>query len=441
MTDAVAAREDAEAAVSRGAVNAASANSKTAAAEKAKVKAEAELAELRKQLELMDATGREAASSIAARERAELAQQRAESKLALVEKEAEEARAQSEKALREGEERKRRFAHVQSQFQVTEKELKEKLEKFESELNTLRANAEEAEKMKAEAICIVEEAHAESVEVKKALASMTSKADELERALRSVEAEASESLTQIGVLEETLALRSAPPVPEPQPEVPKRSASTQTDREVERETPPLVARDDSLVRDRLLAIMATLNIPTQNVNAQRPERGAFGMSLITGLFAGSDDDEGKASVDSAATDETDLDALLHRVETWARERRGETPTTSSPHDAPSVDPAAMEKEIQTLKDELAALKADEGERSTASLAAVNRRAQEAERAAAEAKEKLAPLERENRELAWQIAMLSEQDESKTRPALAQSGWLTQAIKGCTAPRRPRSVLL
>lgn len=439
LADAVAAREDAEAAVSRGAVSAAGANTKMAAAEKAKAKAEAELTEVRKQLELMDATSREAASSIAAREKAELAQQRAEARLAVAEKEADEARARCDKITLESEERKRRFAHVQSQFQVTEKELREKFETVESELKSLRANAHEAEKMKAEAISIVEEAQAETAEMKLALEEQTARAKMLESELEVIQTEASETRTKLGVLEEMVALRNAPPpAPAPPREQPKRSMSTQTEREEIKVS--LSTSDETATCERLRAIMNSLNIAgaKRTVEAAREQKDSvFGMGVITGLFSMGSDETEKQSSPSASDEEESVQALLDQFEAWASERPRETPTpTPTSHEVNG----SRDEEIQALKAELAALKADEGERSTASLAAVNRRAQEAERAAAEAKAKLAPLERENRELAWQISMLAEQDDTKIRPVLAQSGWLARAVTGCTAPRR-KSILL
>ena len=439
LADAVAAREDAEAAVSRGAVSAAGANTKMAAAEKAKAKAEAELTEVRKQLELMDATGREAASSIAAREKAELAQQRAEARLAVAEKEADEARARCDKITLESEERKRRFAHVQSQFQVTEKELREKFETVESELKSLRANAHEAEKMKAEAISIVEEAQAETAEMKLALEEQTARAKMLESELEVIQTEASETRTKLGVLEEMVALRNAPPpAPAPPREPPKRSMSTQTEREEIKVL--LSTSDETATCERLRAIMNSLNIAgaKRTVEAAREQKDSvFGMGVISGLFSMGSDETEKQSSPSASDEEESVQALLDQFEAWASERPRETPTpTPTSHEVNG----SRDEEIQALKAELAALKADEGERSTASLAAVNRRAQEAERAAAEAKAKLAPLERENRELAWQISMLAEQDDTKIRPVLAQSGWLARAVTGCTAPRR-KSILL
>ena len=441
LTDAIAAREDAEGAVSRGAVNAANANAKMAAAEKAKTKAEAELAELRKQVQLMDATGREAATSIAAREKAELAQQRAETKLALAEKEVEDARAQSEKAAREGEERKRRFAHVQSQFQVTEKELREKLETFESELKILRANADEAEKMKADAVSIVEETQAEAAETKAALTAVAAKVERLERALETAEAAASEARTKLGVLEEMESLRKAQPVPEPPRPVSKKSTSTQTDAARKEPVAPPVASDDGTARKRLISIMERLDIPTSASSPARAKEEGAGIGMLMGMFMGSDEKD-EIENDATATPRDDLDSLFDRIEAWASDER-----RASPAPAPSSNVArdtASAEEVERLRAELAALKADVGERSAASLAAVNRRAQEAERAAADAKAKLAPLEKANRELAWQISLLAEQDETKTRPVLAQSGWFARAVTGCTAPRRPpprSSVLL
>ncbi len=436
LTDAVAAKEDAEGAVSRGAVNAANANAKMLAAEKAKTKAEAEAEEIRKQLELMDATGREAASSIAAREKAELAQQRAEARLALAEKEAEESRAESKKAFREGEERKRRFAHVQSQFQVTEKELREKLETLEAEVMALRANADEAEKMKAEAVSIVEETNANAEETKATLAATTAKAEKLEIALETALSEASEARTKLGVMEEMHALKKNQPEPEPARQVSMKSMFTQT---VEEAKPRDIASTSS--RERLLAIMRRLRVSSdadEKSASKNAKEEQAGLGMLMGMFMG-EDAEDASPAPAPTQDSEDINALFDRFEAWANEHANANASDAA---APSrTDVASKDDEIKRLTAELETLKSDSASRSTASLAAVNRRAQEAELAAADAKAKLVPLEKANRELAWQISMLAEQDETKTRPVLAQSGWFARAVTGCTAPRRPRSVLL
>lgn len=438
LTDAVAAREDMEGAVTRGAVSAASANSKMAAAEKAKAQAEAELAEIREQLKLMDATSREAATSIAAREKAELAQQKAEAKRALAEKEAEEAKSRAEKFEREGEERKRRFSHVQTQFQATEAGLRETLEEFERELKALRGNASEAEKMKAEAISIVEETQAEAAETKAALDALIVKAEKLERALENSEASASEARTRLGVLEEMEALRKNQPKPEPVAEaVQKTTISTQTDA-LREPHPVVVPKDDEALKERVVRILSRLDVPAREAVELRKSSDGAGFGMLMGMFMGDDDDDDSAEESSVRVkpNDGDLSSLLDRLEKWA-----------SAYD-PSMTrmPVAAEDDlkdaqIDALTKELAELKADVGERSSASLAAVNRRAQEAEIAAAEALAKLAPLEKANRELSWQISMLAEQDEKKIRPVLPQSGWFQRAVTGCTAPRRPKSVLL
>jgi len=438
LTDAIAAKEDAEGAVSRGAVNAANANAKMLAAEKAKTKAEAEAEEIRKQLELMDATGREAASSIAAREKAELAQQRAEARLALAEKEAEESRALSDKAFREGEERKRRFAHVQSQFQVTEKELRDKLETLETEVKALRANAEDAEKMKAEAVSIVEETNADAEETKATLAATTAKVEKLEHALETAVSEASEARTKLGVAEEMLALKKNQPDPEPARRASMKSMFTQT---VEEAKPRDVASSSiEDARERLLAIMRRLRVSSdadEKSASKSAKEEQAGLGMLMGMFMGGDDDENASPAPAPKRDSEDIDALFDRFEAWANANANDTDAA-----APSMsDAASKDDEIKRLTLELETLKSDAASRSTASLAAVNRRAQEAELAAADAKAKLVPLEKANRELAWQISMLAEQDETKTRPVLAQSGWFARAVTGCTAPRRPRSVLL
>lgn len=437
LTDAVAAREDMEGAVTRGAVSAASANSKMAAAEKAKTRAEAELAEIREQLKLMDATSREAATSIAAREKAELAQQKAEAKRALAEKEAEEAKSRAEKFEREGEERKRRFSHVQTQFQATEAGLRETLEEFERELKALRGNASEAEKMKAEAISIVEETQAEAAETKAALDALTVKAEKLERALEASEASASEARTRLGVLEEMEALRKNQPKPEAVAEaVQKTTISTQTDA-LREPQPVVVPRDDEALKERVVRILSRLDVPAREAVESRKSSDGAGFGMLMGMFMGDDDDDSaEESSVRVKPNDGDLSSLLDRLEKWAS---AYDPSMTRAPVATKDD--SKDAQIDALTKELAELKADVGERSSASLAAVNRRAQEAETAAAEALAKLAPLEKANRELSWQISMLAEQDEKKIRPVLPQSGWFQRAVTGCTAPRRPKSVLL
>ena len=467
LTDAIAAKEDMEGAVTRGAVSAANSAAKMNAAEKAKAKAEAELAEIREQLRLMDATSREAAESIAAREKAELVSKRAVAQLALAEKTAEEAQAAADKAAREGEERNRRFAHVQAQFQVTEKELREKIDTVEAELKTLRANADEATQMKADAESIVAEAQEEADETKAQLDALTERAERMAKALEAAEAEALEARTRLTVLEEMAALRKSQPAPEPaRAPPPTEPVATQTEAALEASASAASAASETHIRRRLASIINQLNANAERPTARTSVDGTKSSSSIWGMLGmGSDDDiddddkareadEPGAFVSTPIDDSVDLDALFDRVETLARDATASqsvqrsTQPSSAPAPADADVDARYEREtleeLSALKAELSALKAGLGERSTASLAAVNRRAQEAELAAADAKTKLAAVEKTNRELSWQISMLTEQDEKQLRPVLASSGWLaraTGAVSGCTAPRRQRSVLL
>jgi len=462
LSDAIAAKEDMEGAVTRGAVSAANSAAKMNAAEKAKAKAEAELAEIREQLRLMDATSREAAESIAAREKAELVSKRAVAPLALTEKTAEEAQAAADKAAREGEERNRRFAHVQAQFQVTEKELREKIDTVEAELKTLRANADEATQMKADAESIVAEAREEADETKAQLDALTERAERMAKALEVAEAEAIEARTRLTVLEEMAALRKSQPAPEPaRVPPPTEPVATQTEATLEASASAASETSETHIRRRLASIINQLNANVERPTARTSVDETKSSGSIWGMLGmGSDADEARdadepdAFVSTPIDDSMDLDALFDRIETLARDATASQSVQRSAQPSSAPAPADVDvdaryeretqEELSALKAELSALKAGLGERSTASLAAVNRRAQEAELAAADAKTKLAAVEKTNRELSWQISMLTEQDEKQLRPVLASSGWLaraTGAVSGCTAPRRQRSVLL
>ena len=126
---------------------------------------------------------------------------------------------------------------MQSQFQVTEKELREKLETLEAEVMALRANADEAEKMKAEAVSIVEETNANAEETKAAAQAATiAKAEKLELALETALSEASEARTKLGVMEEMHALKKNQPEPGPARQVSMKSMFTQTIKRRNRET-------------------------------------------------------------------------------------------------------------------------------------------------------------------------------------------------------------
>ena len=271
------------------------------------------------------------------------------------------------------------------------------------------------------------------------LAATTAKVVKLEHALETAVSEAAEARTKLGVAEEMLALKKNQPDPEPARRASMKSMFTQT---VEEAKPRDVASSSTEdARERLLAIMRRLRV-SSDADEKSASKGAkeeqAGLGMLMGMFMGGEDDDETASPSPAPKrDSEDIDALFDRFEAWANANAKDFDAA-----APSMsDAASKDDEIKRLTSELETLKSDAASRSTASLAAVNRRAQEAELAAADAKAKLVPLEKANRELAWQISMLAEQDETKTRPVLAQSGWFARAVTGCTAPRRPRSVLL
>ena len=242
--------------------------------------------------------------------------------------------------------------------------------------------------------------------------------------------------------------------------------ATQTEAALEASASAASEASETHIRSRLASIINQLNANAERPTARTSVDGTKSSSSIWGMLGmGSDDDvddddkareadEPGAFVSTPIDDSVDLDVLFDRVETLARDATASQSVQRStqPSSAPAPADADVDvryeretlEELSALKAELSALKAGLGERSTASLAAVNRRAQEAELAAADAKTKLAAVEKTNRELSWQISMLTEQDEKQLRPVLASSGWLaraTGAVSGCTAPRRQRSVLL
>jgi len=245
-----------------------------------------------------------------------------------------------------------------------------------------------------------------------------------------------EARTRLGVLEEMEALRKNQPKQEPVTEaVQKTTISTQTDA-LREPQPVVVPKDDEALKERVVRILTRLDVPTREAVETRKSSDGAGFGMLMGMFMGDDEDSAEESSVRVKPNDEDLSSLLDRLEKWVSAY--DQSMTRAPVDAKDD---SKDAQIDALTKELAELKADVGERSSASLAAVNRRAQEAETAAAEALAKLAPLEKANRELSWQISMLAEQDEKKIRPVLPQSGWFQRAVTGCTAPRRPKSVLL
>ena len=74
--------------------------------------------------------------------------------------------------------------------------------------------------------------------------------------------------------------------------------------------------------------------------------------------------------------------------------------------------------------------------AAAATAAASKRAGDAERFAAELATKLETAEKRNRELQWQVSMLTAPESAPEQPK-GPGGWLAGAIKGCVAPRQRR----
>ena len=449
---------DMEAAVARGAAAAASSNAKASAAEKAKVVAENQLAELRAQLNLMDATGREAAASIAHRDRARQAQERAESRAAEAEQSAEEANQRAESAIREGEERKRKFAHVQVQFKDTEEKLTKEIDSFKDEILAMKQSLSQVASAKSAAEDRAEGAQNHADEIEKELEKVKKGEQELISALAQAQAECIEARTKASVLEEMAALRknnfeaattarvphsSSPPnlttVTEPQNSETNRQVDANNDSKAETEA----------IRARIFTILGKLKGQVDSNGKPLLSVKEADQSIWGWLGTNTNENETKTSPPPEDEGSSSVDDLLVHLESWANDQ-GESWSAELNAQSRKAATDAMrklkesEKELEELRLESSRFKQQDAERSSATVNAAAKRATEAEEKLNALKKKLETLEQRNKELTWQISMYADNGNAmntsdpkfgspnNTTPAV---GILKQLMLQCTAPRR------
>ena len=449
---------DMEAAVARGAAAAASSNAKASAAEKAKVVAENQLAELRAQLNLMDATGREAAASIAHRDRARQAQERAESRAAEAEQSAEEANQRAESAIREGEERKRKFAHVQVQFKDTEEKLTKEIDSFKDEILAMKQSLSQVASAKSAAEDRAEGAQNHADESEKELEKVKKGEQELISALAQAQAECIEARTKASVLEEMAALRKnnfeaattarVPPsssspnlttVTEPQNSETNRQVDANNDSKAETEA----------IRARIFTILGKLKGQVDSNGKPLLSVKEADQSIWGWLGTNTNENETKTSPPPEDEGSSSVDDLLVHLESWANDQ-GESWSAELNAQSRKAATDAMrklkesEKELEELRLESSRFKQQDAERSSATVNAAAKRATEAEEKLNTLKKKLETLEQRNKELTWQISMYADNGNAmntsdpkfgspnNTTPAV---GILKQLMLQCTAPRR------
>jgi len=449
---------DMEAAVARGAAAAASSNAKASAAEKAKVVAENQLAELRAQLNLMDATGREAAASIAHRDRARQAQERAESRAAEAEQSAEEANQRAESAIREGEERKRKFAHVQVQFKDTEEKLTKEIDSFKDEILAMKQSLSQVASAKSAAENRAEGAQNHADEIEKELEKVKKGEQELISALAQAQAECIEARTKASVLEEMAALRKnnfeaattarVPPsssspnlttVTEPQNSETNRQVDANNDSKAETEA----------IRARIFTILGKLKGQVDSNGKPLLSVKEADQSIWGWLGTNTNENETKTSPPPEDEGSSSVDDLLVHLESWANDQ-GESWSAELNAQSRKAATDAMrklkecEKELEELRLESSRFKQQDAERSSATVNAAAKRATEAEEKLNTLKKKLETLEQRNKELTWQISMYADNGNAmntsdpkfgspnNTTPAV---GILKQLMLQCTAPRR------
>ena len=449
---------DMEAAVARGAAAAASSNAKASAAEKAKVVAENQLAELRAQLNLMDATGREAAASIAHRDRARQAQERAESRAAEAEQSAEEANQRAESAIREGEERKRKFAHVQVQFKDTEEKLTKEIDSFKDEILAMKQSLSQVASAKSAAEDRAEGAQNHADEIEKELEKVKKGEQELISALAQAQAECIEARTKASVLEEMAALRknnfeatttarvppsSSPPnlttVTKPQNSETNRQVDANNDSKAETEA----------IRARIFTILGKLKGQVDSNGKPLLSVKEADQSIWGWLGTNTNESETKTSPPPEDEGSSSVDDLLAHLESWANDQ-GESWSAELNAQSRKAATDAMrklkecEKELEELRLESSRFKQQGAERSSATVNAAAKRATEAEEKLNALKKKLETLEQRNKELTWQISMYADNgnamntsdpkfgSSNNTTPAV---GILKQLMLQCTAPRR------
>ena len=448
---------DMEAAVARGAAAAASSNAKASAAEKAKVVAENQLAELRAQLNLMDATGREAAASIAHRDRARQAQERAESRAAEAEQSAEEANQRAESAIREGEERKRKFAHVQVQFKDTEEKLTKEIDSFKDEILAMKQSLSQVASAKSAAEDRAEGAQNHADEIEKELEKVKKGEQELISALAQAQAECIEARTKASVLEEMAALRKnnfeaattarVPPsssspnlttVTEPQNSETNRQVDANNDSKAETEA----------IRARIFTILGKLKGQVDSNGKPLLSVKEADQSIWGWLGTNTNENETKTSPPPEDEGSSSVDDLLVHLESWANDQ-GESWSAELNAQSRKAATDAMrklkesEKELEELRLESSRFKQQDAERSSATVNAAAKRATEAEEKLNALKKKLETLEQRNKELTWQISMYADNGNAmntsdpkfgspnNTTPAV---GILKQLMLQCTAPR-------
>ena len=449
---------DMEAAVARGAAAAASSNAKASAAEKAKVVAENQLAELRAQLNLMDATGREAAASIAHRDRARQAQERAESRAAEAEQSAEEANQRAESAIREGDERKRKFAHVQVQFKDAEEKLTKEIDSFKDEILAMKQSLSQVASAKSAAEDRAEGAQNHADEIEKELEKVKKGEQELISALAQAQAECIEARTKASVLEEMAALRknnfeaattarvphsSSPPnlttVTEPQNPETNRQVDANNDSKAETEA----------IRARIFTILGKLKGQVDSNGKPLLSVKEADQSIWGWLGTNTNENETKTSPPPEDEGSSSVDDLLVHLESWANDQ-GESWSAELNAQSRKAATDAMrklkesEKELEELRLESSRFKQQDAERSSATVNAAAKRATEAEEKLNALKKKLETLEQRNKELTWQISMYADNgnamntsdpkfgSSNNTTPAV---GILKQLMLQCTAPRR------
>lgn len=448
---------DMEAAVARGAAAAASSNAKASAAEKAKVVAENQLAELRAQLNLMDATGREAAASIAHRDRARQAQERAESRAAEAEQSAEEANQRAESAIREGEERKRKFAHVQVQFKDTEEKLTKEIDSFKDEILAMKQSLSQVASAKSAAEDRAEGAQNHADEIEKELEKVKKGEQELISALAQAQAECIEARTKASVLEEMAALRKnnfeaattarVPPSSSPNLTTVIEPQNSETNRQVD-------ANNDSkaeteAIRARIFTILGKLKGQVDSNGKPLLSVKEADQSIWGWLGTNTNENETKTSPPPEDEGSSSVDDLLVHLESWANDQ-GESWSAELNAQSRKAATDAMrklkesEKELEELRLESSRFKQQDAERSSATVNAAAKRATEAEEKLNTLKKKLETLEQRNKELTWQISMYADNGNAmntsdpkfgspnNTTPAV---GILKQLMLQCTAPRR------
>lgn len=440
---------DMEAAVARGAAAAAASNAKASAAEKAKVLAESQLEELRAQLNLMDATGREAAASIAHRDRARQAQERAESRAAEAEQNAEEANQRAENAIREGEERKRKFAHVQVQFKETEEKLTKEIDDLKEEMRALKQSLSTASSAKTAAENRAEEVQNRADEVEKELESVKKGEQELISALAQAQAECIEMRTKASVLEEMATLRknnfeAATTVHVP-PSTPVPDSTTATDMQ----NPESNQHDEESkveeIRTRIFAILGKLKGQIDKDGKPLLSVKEADQSIWGWLGTNTNENEEEKSPPPPEHEGTNVDELLLHLENWASDQ-GESWSAELNAQSRKAATDAMrklkecEKELEELRLESSRFKKQDAERSSATVNAAAKRATEAEEKLNALKKKFETLEQRNKELTWQISMYADtgmipQESGSSNNAAPVVGVFKQLMLQCTAPRR------